>query len=108
MNDRNGCTCATRDPMATEHRELCPLRHRDLADAVVADLDEAAIRADERATVEAEMVAWLRGEAAYLSSSAAESKPLQMGGYYSLTAMAKDVTAYADAIVRGDYRKGGA
>ena len=72
------------------------------------EVDEQAIRADERAKVEAEMVAWLRGEAAYLSSSAAESKPLQMGGYYSLTAMAKDVTAYADAIVRGDYRKGGA
>lgn len=28
MSDRNGCTCSTRDPWATEHRELCPLRPR--------------------------------------------------------------------------------
>ena len=25
MSDRNGCTCSTRDPWATEHRDLCPL-----------------------------------------------------------------------------------
>ena len=86
--------------------------HCDTCDCDTDDPDGhdcvATARADERAKCEAEMVAWLRGEAAYLSSSAAESKPLQMGGYYSLKAMSKDVSAYADAIVRGDYRKGGA
>ena len=32
MSDRNGCTCATRDPWATEHRPLCPLRSRATTD----------------------------------------------------------------------------
>lgn len=31
--DHNGCTCSTRDPWATEHRELCPLRKSGRVDA---------------------------------------------------------------------------
>ena len=43
--DRNGCTCATRDPFATEHRDLCPQAERDKAiremPGLTAALDEA-------------------------------------------------------------------
>jgi len=29
MGDTYGCTCATIDPFATEHRELCPMRKKE-------------------------------------------------------------------------------